>query len=445
MSTKKDTKACESSAFAQASAVVKGIAKNLSEISTFSFHAENVEEVMDMMSRFGPEFTIEDMRAELTGGMGVKSKFEVLEPKNFVNVKTGKVEKTKKPKKTALSYTVDGIIEEALLAEKHIRDYLNEDLELCHECMVEKHLPLIRALSKEGTSLTRENDEKEAFLSYSNSVLEMFGLINSKNRESIMSVQDKLRDIRKDIKDRFNKIEIKYPDVGVLSRNAMENGWIPEKGVSGLTEDFEAIIPENLRYWEKEDESERLELRNMVSEAILTGEIVPPVEANLSEVWEPPKQPEKPYIRNEELKFPHKSIWTYHQNSDRVEFDGTLLSYGAWNGYYYPPDAIDGFDARELVGKPIRYEHKEEGITKDVGKITEARNNLKEHSWEIKAWVDDPTVCALIRERAASGLSPRVFFKANNVRKTVEHIKRVEEGSIVNDPACKVCFIDHAA
>lgn len=329
-------------------------------------------------------------------------------------------------------YTLGAILDQILLVENHVQMAMdNKEPELCHSCMKGKHLPTIRALSKEGTSVTKDAERKGRFSKYAQ---RMTALIEKyeKTKEFMYTLQDSVRDIRKDIE--FNMIGI-----GVLSDKAMSSGWIPEKGTSGLTTGTEETIPEEYRYWLMEEEADRISTRNKLAEAINSGSIA------LSDYVDPMipgKIPDLEITPNDEdlIAYPKtKTVWRYHQESNRVDLEGILLSYGAWNGYYYPPEVIDGYNAKQIIGMPIRLEH----VERDLGKITDAWNT-DDHSIAIRGWIDDPDTVEIVKNKECTGLSPLVYFKADDSRKVVTSITKITEGSVVENPACKVCFIEHA-
>jgi len=331
---------------------------------------------------------------------------------------------------TDLQHTYSSIKDQMLLVENHIQMYRDDkDNEVCHSCIKKKHLPTIRALSREGTSFVKDSDEKERFRTY---VDTMTDLIDNYEEDVVYlnSLQDKIRDMRKDLD--MNLI----PDgIGVLSDKAMELGLVPEKGVSGFDEKTENKIPEEYKFWIVEDVSERKSVRNKLAEAIKKDLI----DVDLGNHTIPVDMPEDidKHIREVEDSPKNTTVWTYNQESDRIEFEGTLLSYGAWNGYYYPPNVVDNFDANDIVGLPVRYGHSEP----DIGEVTHAIN--KDHNIVIRGWIDDPKICNGIRDKQCLGLSPKLLFRANDDRKTVTHILKMIEASVVENPACKVCFIDN--
>jgi len=448
-----DASRCESRAFAAARSVVAKKVKSLSEISTLSFHLDDTSKIVEMLSKFTPPYTIEQMQEDV----GEKFKCECLKcgyvmesDKHCADIKCpkcgGTMRRVDRPGQGRLTdeeddrlikYTVDGILEELLLSEKHIRDFLDDKNTICTTCLKEKHLPLIKALSKEGSSLTKDQRKKETFLNCATLAAELIPMVDNLDDDTAMKMQDTIRDIRKNM----SRIMGKYPNTGVLSEKAMYLGWVPEKGVSGLTKEAEESVPPHLRFWEKDDEVERIDIRNRLAEAILSGDVVLTKDDLLYDRVSPPDPPESPSIRDDGPYKPgQRTIWSYHQNADRIEFDGILLSYGAWNGYYYPPDVIDSFDATQLIGMPVKFEHDK----RKVGEYTFAKNT-DDHSIYVKGWVDDPKVCELIRSGDVKGLSPKVFFKADDSRRTVKQITKIEEGSVVQNPACKVCFISWAS
>lgn len=59
----------------------------------------------------------------------------------------------------------------------------------------------------------------------------------------------------------------------VLSRRAVQQNWIPPKGVHCLPPELAQHIPSEFKYWERENASQRLALRNELVQAIRRGDI----------------------------------------------------------------------------------------------------------------------------------------------------------------------------
>ncbi|MBI2933003.1 MAG: DNA adenine methylase [Planctomycetes bacterium] len=59
----------------------------------------------------------------------------------------------------------------------------------------------------------------------------------------------------------------------VLSDRAIEDGWVPPPGFSALPAAIREGLPEPYRYWEMEDDPERLELRDRLVAALEAGEV----------------------------------------------------------------------------------------------------------------------------------------------------------------------------
>lgn len=96
----------------------------------------------------------------------------------------------------------------------------------------------------------------------------------------------------------------------VITKRAVEKGWIPPKEYSALPLELEKKVPSHFRYWEKDSEAERIKIRNLLFEELikkhkleLQKELKLPIDAKLTlwyRWWKGPKV----------IRFgPSKEIW----------------------------------------------------------------------------------------------------------------------------------------
>jgi len=115
-------------------------------------------------------------------------------------------------------------------------------------------------------------------------------------------------------------------------------------------------------------------------------------------------------------------------------YEGTALTYGVWNQYYFPPSVIMDRPER-LIGLPIVYEH----TNNVVGKILDV--NVIENDLKIKFCIDDYSTNKEIKEGILKGLSIDADVNIDFVKNLILEIKKYNNVAVTKNPACKECLI----
>jgi len=125
--------------------------------------------------------------------------------------------------------------------------------------------------------------------------------------------------------------------------------------------------------------------------------------------------------------------WT--ETDAGLEVTGTALSFGVWNGFYWPPDVIMNSPLNDFDDMIIDVEHDN---AKTVGKILE--KNVVGPDVKVKFLVNDFETAEKIKNGEYTGLSIDASVFANPVRRMVTDVKRYKRLTVCNNPACKTCY-----
>ena len=125
--------------------------------------------------------------------------------------------------------------------------------------------------------------------------------------------------------------------------------------------------------------------------------------------------------------------WT--ETPDGLEVTGTALSFGVWNGMYWPPDVIMNSPLDDFDDMIIDVEHDN---AKDVGKILE--KNVVGPDVKVKFLVKDFETAEKIKNGEYTGLSIDAKVFANPVRRIITSVQRYKRLTVCQNPACKTCY-----
>ena len=138
----------------------------------------------------------------------------------------------------------------------------------------------------------------------------------------------------------------------------------------------------------------------------------------------------------------HMSLTGFHMDGDDMIVEGTALSYGVWNGEYFPEEAIMDRPER-IVGIPIAVGS--HATQKNSGKVEE----FKATNGSIWVSARIPKEFSVEQERVRSGefvgWSVEVDVVANEKRRIIMKILGYDRVVLVDMPACTVCTLGAAS
>jgi len=151
-----------------------------------------------------------------------------------------------------------------------------------------------------------------------------------------------------------------------------------------------------------------------------------------------------------EMEFESKPVDVSFMEKDddgNLVAEGNIISKGAWNGLYFSEDVVRDIDESELrdasidVGKidvPNAHEEKLE----DVGELINLEWNDEEIAWRMEFKITDDEAIELVEQMDNPGLSIETRLMVNKVRRIVDRVKEISAIVTLENPACKVCYIE---
>jgi len=134
------------------------------------------------------------------------------------------------------------------------------------------------------------------------------------------------------------------------------------------------------------------------------------------------------------------SINNFQLQGEKLIVTGDALSFGVWNGDYYPQEVIADRPER-IVGIPVGIDSHED--PHNIGKVVGYELERDTYSIHIEAEVEDPNAIKKIQEDDYVGFSVEVVVIADEQRHIIKKILSYERVIICKDPACEVCTIEN--
>jgi len=129
-------------------------------------------------------------------------------------------------------------------------------------------------------------------------------------------------------------------------------------------------------------------------------------------------------------------IRAWEETPDGLKVHGRALSFGVWNGFYWPPEVIEKSPLNEFDNMIIDVEH---DTSKVAGVIL--KKEVKGPDVNVDFIVHDYETMEKIKNGEYKGLSIDAKVSADPVRRVVTGIKRYTRLTVCKNPACKVCYI----
>ena len=128
-----------------------------------------------------------------------------------------------------------------------------------------------------------------------------------------------------------------------------------------------------------------------------------------------------------------------YEKDGKLYVPGATLSYGVWNGDFYPPEVIADRPER-LLGKPASIvSHRNRN---NYGKVVELNFDKDTSTIHIVSEYDGDEAINRIKQGDLIGYSVEVTVEVDEDRHIVKKILDYDRTVLVPDPACEVCTVD---
>jgi hypothetical protein len=133
------------------------------------------------------------------------------------------------------------------------------------------------------------------------------------------------------------------------------------------------------------------------------------------------------------------SIEKFGKYGDKFVVTGTALSYGVWNGDWYPPQVLDDRPER-VLNIPLGVgSHKDKD---NHGKVIDFEYDNENHTIKVAVEVTSPEKQLEVENGDYVGFSVEITVLSDDIRHIIEKIVSYDRVCLVKNPACEVCTIE---
>ena len=126
--------------------------------------------------------------------------------------------------------------------------------------------------------------------------------------------------------------------------------------------------------------------------------------------------------------------WEEDENGHLL-IEGTALSFGVWNGFYWSPETIANSPVDDFDNLIVDVEHDN---NKPVGAVIE--KTIVGPDINVKAKITDYETIERIKNGEYKGFSIDATVFADPQRRMIEGVKQYKRLTVCENPACKTCF-----
>lgn len=124
------------------------------------------------------------------------------------------------------------------------------------------------------------------------------------------------------------------------------------------------------------------------------------------------------------------------------EVSGNILTNGTWNQIYYTVEAVKGIPEEWIKNLRVDVGIDHDDKIVDAGTVAEYKWNEMDNGWWIRAVISDGDAIKLIDEMENVGFSVEVMVLVDRLKGMGEKITQLDCVVVVENPACKVCYLE---
>jgi len=128
-------------------------------------------------------------------------------------------------------------------------------------------------------------------------------------------------------------------------------------------------------------------------------------------------------------------IGEWEEVEDGLIINGTALSFGVWNGFYWSPEVIQNSPIDDFDGLIVDVEHDN---SKPVGAVIE--KSVDGPDINVKFKITDYETIERIKNGEYKGLSIDATVFADPQRRMIDGVKQYKRLTVCANPACKLCY-----